>query len=55
MPLYRRLPKVGFTNIWRKEYAVVNLVDLDRFENGTVITIEALKEAGLGKSNEERC
>jgi large subunit ribosomal protein L15 len=50
MPLYRRLPKVGFTNIWRKEYAVVNLSDLDIFENGTVITIEALKEAGLVKA-----
>jgi large subunit ribosomal protein L15 len=50
MPLYRRLPKVGFTNIWRKEYAVVNLSDLDVFENGTVITIEALKEAGLVKA-----
>ena len=30
MPLYRRLPKVGFTNIWRKEYAVVNLSDYNR-------------------------
>lgn len=50
MPLYRRLPKVGFTNIWRKEYAVVNLSDLDIFEDGTVITIEALKEAGLVKA-----
>lgn len=50
MPLYRRLPKVGFTNIWRKEYAVVNLADLDVFENGTVVTIDALKEAGLVKA-----
>ncbi|OGO77833.1 MAG: 50S ribosomal protein L15 [Clostridiales bacterium GWB2_37_7] len=50
MPLYRRLPKVGFTNIWRKEYAVVNLSDLDVFENGSVVTIEALKEAGLVKA-----
>jgi large subunit ribosomal protein L15 len=50
MPLYRRLPKVGFTNIWRKEYAVVNLSDLDVFEDGTVITIEVLKEAGLVKA-----
>lgn len=50
MPLYRRLPKVGFTNIWRKEYAVVNLSDLDIFENGAVVTIEALKEAGLVKA-----
>jgi len=50
MPLYRRLPKVGFTNIWRTEYAVVNLSDLDVFENGAVVTIEALKEAGLVKA-----
>lgn len=47
MPLYRRLPKVGFTNIFRKEYAVVNLADLDRFENGTVVNPEALRESGL--------
>lgn len=50
MPLYRRLPKVGFTNIFRKEYAVVNLSDLERFENGTVVTPELLKEAGLVKA-----
>ena len=49
MPLYRRLPKVGFTNIFRKEFAVVNISDLERFENGTLVTIEALKEAGLVK------
>ena len=47
MPLYRRLPKVGFTNIFRKEYAVVNLSDLDIFENGAVVDPEALKNAGL--------
>jgi large subunit ribosomal protein L15 len=50
MPLYRRLPKVGFTNIWRREYAVVNLGDLDVFENGAVVTPDALKEAGLVKA-----
>lgn len=49
MPLYRRLPKVGFTNIFRKEYAVVNVSDLEMFEAGTTITIDALKEAGLVK------
>ncbi|MDD3705673.1 MAG: 50S ribosomal protein L15 [Clostridiaceae bacterium] len=47
MPLYRRLPKVGFTNIFRKEYAVVNLSDLERFDNGTIVNPEVLKEAGL--------
>lgn len=50
MPLYRRLPKVGFTNVFRKEYAVVNLSDLERFENGTIINPELLKEAGLVKA-----
>ena len=50
MPLYRRLPKIGFTNIFRKEYAVVNLSDLERFDNGTVVNIDVLKEAGLVKA-----
>lgn len=50
MPLYRRLPKVGFTNIFRREYAVVNLSDLERFDNGTVVNPEVLKEAGLVKA-----
>ncbi|MGB7604900.1 MAG: 50S ribosomal protein L15 [Lutisporaceae bacterium] len=47
MPLYRRLPKVGFTNIFRKEFAIVNLGDLDVFENGAVISPDTLKQAGL--------
>jgi len=50
MPLYRRLPKIGFTNIFRKEYAVVNLSDLERFEDGSVVNPEVLKEAGLVKA-----
>ena len=50
MPLYRRLPKVGFTNIWRREYAVVNLSDLERFDNGTVVNPDVLREAGLVKA-----
>ncbi len=51
MPLYRRLPKVGFTNIWRKEYAIVNLYDInEKFEDGAIVNIEALKEAGLVKA-----
>ena len=37
-PLFRRLPKRGFTNINRKEYAIVNLDTLNRFEEGTVVT-----------------
>lgn len=47
MPLQRRLPKRGFTNIFKKYYAVVNVGDLERFEEGTVVTPELLIEAGL--------
>lgn len=43
MPLSRRLPKRGFTNIFAKEYTEVNVRDLNRFENGTEITAELLK------------
>ena len=49
MPLVRRLPKRGFTNIFAKEYALVNLKDLEIFEEGTVVTPDLLKEAGLVK------
>jgi large subunit ribosomal protein L15 len=48
MPLHRRLPKRGFNNIFRTEYAVVNLDALsDHFEEGTVVTPQLLREAGL--------
>ncbi|MGN7471745.1 50S ribosomal protein L15 [Brevibacillus sp. SAFN-007a] len=46
-PLYRRLPKRGFTNISRKEFAIVSLDALNRFEEGTVVTPELLKETGV--------
>lgn len=46
-PLYRRLPKRGFTNINRKEYALVSLDALNRFAEGTVVTPELLKETGV--------
>ena len=49
MPLYRRVPKKGFTNIFRTEYATVNVGQLEIFENGTVVTAAMLKEAGLVK------
>ncbi len=49
MPLYRRLPKRGFTNIFGTEYTTINVKDLDRFEAGTVVTPELLEEAGLVK------
>ncbi|HHY21864.1 MAG TPA: 50S ribosomal protein L15, partial [Bacilli bacterium] len=46
-PLYRRLPKRGFTNPTRKEYAIVNLETLNRFEAGTEVTPELLLETGI--------
>ncbi|CUA81253.1 MULTISPECIES: 50S ribosomal protein L15 [Anoxybacillus] len=46
-PLFRRLPKRGFTNIHRKEYAIVNLEALNRFEDGTEVTPELLLETGV--------
>lgn len=46
-PLYRRLPKRGFVNPTRKEYAVVNVTDLNRFEAGTEVTPELLMEQGV--------
>jgi len=49
MPLQRRLPKRGFTNIFRKEYAIVNVKDLNCFDDGAVVTVALLQEAGLVK------
>ena len=47
MPLHRRLPKRGFTNINAKEYTLVNLDQLNVFEDGTEVTPVVLKEAGI--------
>ncbi|MDH6365052.1 large subunit ribosomal protein L15 [Enterococcus sp. PF1-24] len=49
-PLFRRLPKRGFTNVNRKEYAVINLDVLNRFEDGAEVTPVALVEAGIVKN-----
>ncbi len=49
MPLKRRLPKRGFTNVFKKRYTLVNLKDLDRLAPKAVFDVEALKEAGLIK------
>ncbi len=46
MPLYRRLPKRGFNNIFAKKYVTVNVEVLNRFEDGTEVTEELLKESG---------
>ena len=48
-PLFKRLPKRGFTNVNRKEYAIVNVCDLNVYENGTVVDVNLLKEEGLVK------
>ncbi|MCG7307297.1 50S ribosomal protein L15 [Staphylococcus warneri] len=50
LPLFRRLPKRGFTNINRKEYAIVNLDQLNRFEDGTEVTPALLVESGVVKN-----
>ena len=47
MPLYRRVPKRGFTNIFAKEYSIVNIAALERFEDGTTVTAELLKKTGV--------
>ncbi len=47
MPLYRRLPKRGFTNIFRKEYEVINLNQLIKLENDSPVTPEVLKSKGM--------
>ncbi len=47
MPLYRRLPKRGFTNIFAKELVEVNVNKLNKFEDGTEVTPELMKEAGV--------
>ncbi|MBY0584013.1 50S ribosomal protein L15 [Murdochiella massiliensis] len=52
MPLFRTLPKRGFHNPFSKQYAVVNLDDLNRFEDGAVINAETLVEAGVIRQNE---
>jgi large subunit ribosomal protein L15 len=53
MPLHRRIPKRGFTNIFKKDYAVVNIADLDRFDNGATVDEAALRKAGLVKGQHD--
>ncbi|MGV3244566.1 50S ribosomal protein L15 [Staphylococcus sp. 11261D007BR] len=50
LPLFRRIPKRGFSNINRKEYAIVNLDQLNKFEDGTEVTPELLIETGVVKN-----
>ncbi|MDQ2979795.1 MAG: 50S ribosomal protein L15 [Acidobacteriota bacterium] len=51
MPLHRRVPKRGFTNIFRVEYDIVNLSDLNRFESGQEVTPEALASLRLARKS----
>lgn len=48
-PIYKTLPKRGFTNFTRLEYAIVNLSDLNKFEDGATINFDILKQAGIVK------
>ncbi|PDO11327.1 MAG: 50S ribosomal protein L15 [Candidatus Reconcilbacillus cellulovorans] len=49
-PLYRRLPERGFVNIFKKEYSIVNVSELNRFSDGAEVTPDVLIEAGLVKN-----
>jgi large subunit ribosomal protein L15 len=53
MPLQRRLPKRGFTNIFKKHHAVVNVSELERFDNGATVDEQALRKAGLIKGQND--
>ncbi len=53
MPLYRRIPKRGFTNIFKKEIVAINVEDLNRFAAGTVVNPEVLQAAGVIKSGKD--
>ena len=54
IPMYRRLPKRGFTNdMFKKEYAVINVEALDRFEDGAEVTVETLIAEGIIKNTKD--
>jgi large subunit ribosomal protein L15 len=53
MPLHRRLPKGGFTNIFKKKIAVINIRDLERFESGSIVDEAAIIRAGLVKGRRD--
>lgn len=53
-PIYRRISKRGFNNVNKVEFEIVNIESLNRFEDGTVVNPELLKEAGLIKSSGKR-
>ena len=53
MPLHRRIPKRGFTNIFKTDYAVVNVSDLERFDNGASVDEAMLRQVGLVKGSHD--
>ncbi|CAM2803323.1 50S ribosomal protein L15 [Fructilactobacillus fructivorans] len=53
MPLYRQIPKRGFTNFNRKVLAIVNLADLDNFDDGSEVTPDVLIQAGMIKGSND--
>ncbi|MGD2150988.1 MAG: 50S ribosomal protein L15 [Desulfobacterales bacterium] len=53
MPLHRRLPKRGFTNIFKKKIAVINIRDLSKFESGSIVDEAALVRVGLVKGRRD--
>jgi len=53
MPIHRRLPKRGFANIFKKDIAVINIRDLNRFERGSVVDLPALIRTGLVKGRND--
>ncbi len=53
MPIHRRLPKRGFTNIFKKNFAIVNITELNRFDAGSVVDEGALVRAGLVKGRRD--
>ena len=53
MPIHRRLPKRGFTNIFKKKYAILNLEDLSKFENGSIVDEEILVKSGIVKGRRD--
>ena len=50
MPLFRRIPKRGFTNPFKKKYTILNIKDFENFDSGTSVDLQSLKECGLIKS-----
>ena len=53
MPIHRRLPKRGFTNIFKKRISIINICDLSRFENGSIVDEALLVKSGLLKGRRD--